>query len=156
MPWPVYINGKEAGELTEAREGLYRVFRADCAMREGLHRLWLKGEDGSAYLGLLTPRDGRLRLTVRFSRAAAAALPGRILCAADREKSQEAASPPPEAAPQPQEAPHWRPLPDGALTAFDGRFHYLALPAALPSSSPAAGRLRRIGGKDYLVFRRRA
>ncbi|MBQ6465771.1 MAG: hypothetical protein IJJ43_05850 [Oscillospiraceae bacterium] len=67
MTLPIYFGGERAGELTETREGLYRVLRADCAMREGLCRLWLHGEGRSVYFGLLAPEGGRLRLERRFS-----------------------------------------------------------------------------------------
>ena len=147
MPCPVYIDGIEAGTLTETREGLYRVFRADCAMREGLHRLWLHGGGRSVYLGLLTPAGDRLKLEKRFSRAAG--LPDQIDCARN-----SAAAPLPSPAAEPPGALVWHTLPSGALIAYDGQTQYLALPAALSPSSPAAERLRRIGGKDYLVFRR--
>ena len=145
MPIPIYLDGEKCGTLTETREGLYRVFRADCPPREGLRRLWLHGEGRSVYLGLLTPEGGRLRLCRRFSRAAA--LPERIDCARD------------SCVPQPKgrrEELLWPALPDGTLAASDGEFRYRAFPAALSPASPAAARLRRIGGKDYLVFRLRA
>lgn len=145
MPYPIYLDGEEAGVLTEHREGLYRVFRADCAPREGLCRLWLHGGGRSVYLGLLSPQDGRLRLTARFSRAAG--LPERIDCA------QNSPSPPrPRPAP-PEGGCRWQARPDGSLLAVEDGRRLLALPAALSPASPLAGRLRRIAGKDYLVFR---
>jgi len=83
MEIPVYIGGAEAGRLTLAREGLYLVLRADCEARPGFVRLWLHGAGGSAYLGLLAPEDGRLRLERRYTRAAAAALPEGAAYASD-------------------------------------------------------------------------
>ena len=154
MSRPIYIDGEEVGTLTETREGLYRVFRAECAMREGLHRLWLYGEGRGVYLGLLAPEGGRLCLTRRFSRASG--LPETIDCARDNAAPAPKTAPPPDARPPEEEKDEllWFSRPDGTLTAFDGQSHYLALPAALAPSSPVAGRLRRIGGKEYLVFRR--
>ena len=144
MAIPVYIGGKLAGTLTETREGLYRVFRADCELREGLHRLWLHGGERSVYFGLLSPEGGRLRLMRRFSRAAG--LPEAVDCARDTPA-------PARSGPPPQAGLVWRRRADGALTAGDGEHHWLALPAKLAPGSPAAARLQRIGGKDYLVFR---
>ncbi len=150
MVWPVFLGGAEAGTLTETREGLYRVFRADCAMTEGLHRLYLHGAHGSAALGLLRPEAGRLRLCRRFTRLEEAALPRPILSVSDRE-APEAVSPAPENGGE--AAPVWRALADGSLLGMQGEERFLALPAALSPGAAAAGRLRRIGGKDYLVFR---
>lgn len=148
MDYPIYIEGRESGVLTEQTEGLYTVFRADCQMRNGLIRLWLHGAGQSACLGLLAPRGGRLILTRRLSRRARAAFPGVIERVSDRPgeaPAREAPPPSPSAAP-----PGWRALPDGSLIAADGR---RALPAALPPSSPLAPFLLRIDGRDYLVFR---
>ena len=146
MSYPVYINGKAAGALDEAREGLYRVFSADCEMRAGLHRLWLHGEGRSVYLGLLAPEGGRLRLRRRFSRASG--LPETIDCASDSAAQRRKRAEPPA-----ENDLLWYAHSGGALTARRGRVRYLALPAALSPASPAAAHLRRIGGKDYLVFR---
>ena len=145
MTLPIYFGGERAGELTETREGLYRVLRADCAMREGLCRLWLHGEGRSVYFGLLAPEGGRLRLERRFSRAAG--LPGQIDCARD----SPAAVPPPKPE-TPRGGLVWRRRADGSLIASDGARRYLALPASGAAPGGAA-RLHRIGGKDYLVFR---
>ncbi len=150
MVWPIFLSGAEAGTLTETREGLYRVFRADCASAEGLHRLYLHGASGSAALGLLRPEAGRLRLCRRFSRLEEAALPRPILSVSDSETPGAA----PKAAESGEEAaPVWHALADGSLLGVQGERRFLALPAALLPGSAAAGRLRRIGGKDYLVFR---
>lgn len=75
MELPIYDGGEKVGMLTVRREGLYAVFRAELPLRDGLQRLWLCGETGSVCLGLPEPRDGRLRLEKRLSRAACAALP---------------------------------------------------------------------------------
>lgn len=157
MTLPVYLDGREAGRLSLAGEGLYTRVSADCDAREGLSRLWLHGGGGSLYLGLLAPEAGRLRLTRRFSRAELAALPGPLDCARDT-PAVPAASPAPAAPPdEPEDAEEgllWFSRPDGSLTARDGQGRYLALPATLSPADPAADRLRRIGGQDYLVFRR--
>ncbi len=144
MSRPIYLDGRVCGTLTETREGLYRVFRADCEAREGLRRLWLHGEGRSVYLGLLAPEGGRLRLVRRFSRAAG--LPETVECARDSPAPAREGTPP-------REGLVWRRRADGSLTASDGARRYLALPAARTAALRDTGRLRRIGGKDYLVFR---
>ena len=53
MEYPIYIEGRRSGTLTETAEGLYTVFQADCPRRNGLIRLWLHGGGQSACLGLL-------------------------------------------------------------------------------------------------------
>ncbi len=155
MEYPIYIEGRPSGTLTETAEGLYTVFQADCPRRNGLIRLWLHGGGQSACLGLLAPRGERLVLTRRLSRRARAAFPRLIERVSDEPRSgavPRAAPLPPEPAPgAPKAAAEgWRALGDGTLLAADGR---RAIPAALPPDSPLAPHLRRIGGRDYLVFR---
>ena len=154
MEYPIYIEGRRSGTLTESMEGLYTVFRADCPRRNGMIRLWLHGGGQSACLGLLTPRGERLVLTRRLSRRARAAFPRTIELVSDQPRSarvQQPSLPPPESARgQEPESAQWRPLPDGTLLAADGR---RAIPAALPPDSPLAPHLLRIDGRDYLVFR---
>ena len=158
MEYPILIEGQAVGTLTETAEGLYTVFRADCTLRAGLIRLWLHGGGRSAPLGLLAPCGGRLTLTRRLSRLERQALPAPIEEVSDRPapRAAPARSPartPPSHAPErpapPAAAEAWTPLPDGSLIA-DGR---IALPACLSPSSPLAGRVQRIGGREYLVFR---
>ena len=146
MPYPIYIGGEAVGALTETRQGLYRVFSADCELREGLHRLWLHGEGRSVYLGLLAPQEGRLRLRRRFSRAAG--LPDTLDCASDQSEPMRRKPKTPVRSPL-----LWHRHPGGALTAQQGGARYLALPASLSPASPGRRYLRRIGEKDYLVFR---
>ncbi len=96
MELPIYDGGERAGTLSVRREGLYAVFRAELPFREGLQRLWLCGESGSACLGVLQPRSGQLRLEKRLSRAACAALPHPLLCASlQRTPPDRSASAPP-------------------------------------------------------------
>ena len=157
MEYPIYIEGRESGTLSETTEGLYTVFRADCPKRNGMIRLWLHGGGQSACLGLLAPRGERLVLTRRLSRQARAAFPRTIERVSDQPRAAAAprtapAPPPPTPSPAPQEpdSEGWRALGDGTLLASDGR---RAIPAALPPDSPLAPHLRRIGGRVYLVFR---
>ncbi len=161
MDYPIYIEGRQCGTLTESKEGLYTVFHADCPRRNGLIRLWLHGGGQSACLGLLAPRGDRLVLTRRLSRQARTAFPRPIERVSDQPgtpqaeiRTPAAAPAPPPPGPSPEqstpEADGWRALPDGTLIAADGR---RALPAALPPGSALASHLLRIGDRDYLVFR---
>ncbi len=81
MDYPVFEGTEPIGTLAIRREGLYAVFSASLPFREGLQRLWLCGERKSVCLGVLTPRQGMLRLEKRLSRAACAKLPSPLLCA---------------------------------------------------------------------------
>lgn len=101
MELPVWENGERIGALEVRREGLYLVFRARLPLREGLPRLWLCGEGESVCLGLPEPREGRLRLEKRLSRAYCAALPSPLLgavLAAERPAPLRPA--PPESGPE--------------------------------------------------------
>ena len=152
MDYPIYIEGRRSGTLSESAEGLYTVFRAECPRRNGMIRLWLHGGGQSACLGLLAPCGEHLVLTRRLSRRARAAFPGTIELVSDlpRFSGRAAPAPPPEPPRQEAESAGWRALGDGTLLAADGR---RAIPAALPPGSPLAPHLTRIGGRDYLVFR---
>lgn len=155
MEYPIYIEGRACGTLTESVEGLYTVFRADCPKRNGLIRLWLHGGGQSACLGLLAPRGERLVLTRRLSRQARGAYPRVIERVSDEARAasgerRPTVSPAPPPSSLPEAADGWQPLPDGSLLAADGR---RALPASLPPGSPLAPHILCIGGRDYLVFR---
>ena len=172
MSLPIYIQGLPCGELNEKGEGLYTLFSADCEPREGLIRLWAHGGGRSACLGLLAPEGGRLRLTRRLSRRERASFPSPIERVDDRadeaapEPQKEPQKEPPAAVSAPEApkeepaaadaeappipgAPVWLALPDGTLLGPDGE---QAIPASLPPSSPLFTHLRRIQGRDYLVF----
>lgn len=153
MDYPVYIDGRRSGTLSESMEGLYTVFRADCPGCGGMIRLWLHGGGKSACLGLLVPDGDRLVLRRRLSRRERTAFPRTIELVSDQPRLTRAPAPPPPP-PGPSrptaESGGWQALGDGTLLAADGR---RAIPAALPPESPLAAHLMRIGGRDYLVFR---
>ena len=75
MDYPIRDGNETIGTLTVREEGLFRVFRARCAYREGVRRLWLCGEGEPVCLGVLQPQRACLLLEKRLSRAACAALP---------------------------------------------------------------------------------
>ena len=157
MEVPVLIDGREAGRLRIARDGLYTVLEAELPGRAGeIVRLWVHGGGKSAYLGVMQPWSRGLWLRRRLSRAELREFPDPIEYAADR--AGEAAEahaekpPAPAAAPEPEQGLLWTRRPDGTLTAFDGVSRLLALPAKLRTPNPRAVE-RVIEGQKYLVFR---
>ena len=93
MDYPIRDGHETIGTLTVREEGLFRVFRARCAYREGVRRLWLCGEGEPVCLGVLQPQHACLLLEKRLSRAACAALPRPLAFAA-------LARPAPESSPE--------------------------------------------------------
>jgi hypothetical protein len=85
MDIPIIIGEEEAGQLRVTREGLYTVLEAELGGAEGLVRLWAHGEGGSAYLGLMQPRDGGLWFSRRLSRRELEGFPDPIEYVSDRE-----------------------------------------------------------------------
>ena len=66
MKLPIYIDGKQEGELTVDRQGAATVMQADMRNVGRVVRLTVYGER-AGYLGVPEPEDGRLRLTRRLS-----------------------------------------------------------------------------------------
>ncbi len=66
MVLPIYIDGKQEGELTVCRQGAVTVMQADMRDVGRVVRLTVYGER-AGYLGVPEPEEGRLRLTRRFS-----------------------------------------------------------------------------------------
>ncbi len=155
---PIRIDGREAGRLSVARDGLYTVFEAALPGRGELVRLWVHGAGRSAYLGVMQPGSGGLRLRRRLSRAELCGFPEPIEYASDLEgeETEKPAGTPPvpetEPDPEPEEGLLWVRRPDGSLVAIDGAARLLALPAKLRTPNPRAVE-RVIEGKKYLVFR---
>ena len=168
MAIPVYINQEAAGALTVTRDGLYTVLETEAPHGSGLVRLWAHGGGKSAYLGVMEPQNGGLRLRRRLSRRELAAFPDPIEFVSDREREESEKSAEEEteslhntetdysACPWPAQPPEegllWYSRGDGSLTAFDGISSLLALPAELRAPDPRMVE-RVIEGKKYLVFR---
>ena len=156
MEVPVLIDGREAGRLRIARDGLYTVLEAELPGRAGeIVRLWVHGGEKSAYLGVMQPWSRGLWLRRRLSRAELREFPDPIEYAADRagEPAEASAEIPTAPAPEPgEEGLLWTRRPDGTLTAFDGVSRLIALPAKLRTPNPRAVE-RVIEGQKYLVFR---
>ena len=182
MDYPLLRSGDTAGMLRVAQQGLYTCMVVSAGAREGLLRVWVQGEGSEAYLGILQPGEGGMYLRRRLSRRELADFPQVIEQASDRQlptqeevyitKELAESIPPPSPAPAPEtfdpaptpepepkpesaiEPPAliWREQRDGSLVAKEGNYTLLALPARL-RSAPQGADLRRIGGREYLVFR---
>jgi len=148
MDYPVYSGDKVAGTARIYTQGLYTRVEASCEPMDGITRLWLRGEDKDAYIGVMSPSEGRLRISARYTRLEAEALPKRVLYASagDRPQAKPAATEPSHDA-----ADGWHEG-RGCLFKRDGQGVIIALAAEL--SGPARGvRLERIDGRDYMLFR---
>ena len=76
---PVWEGGRQTGELTVERQGLYLEFEVRSALPDGqLWRAWAIGELGAVYLGVLEPQGDTGRLHRRISCREAAGT-GRLL-----------------------------------------------------------------------------
>ena len=182
MDYPLLLGGEKAGTLRVEQQGLYTCMEVIAGKREGLLRIWVQGGGREAYLGLLQPGEGGLYLRRRLSRRELAEFPQVIEQASDQQLpprkevdiTQKSAEPAPEAPdpeptlesepePQLQSEPQpasniepptliWQERRDGSLVAKEGSHTLLALPARL-RRAPQGADLRRIGGREYLVFR---
>lgn len=182
MDYPLLLSGEKAGMLRVEQQGLYTCMEVSAGAREGLLRVWVQGGGREAYLGILQPGEGGMYLRRRLSRRELADFPQVIEQASDRQlptqeevyitKELAESIPPPSPAPAPEtfdpaptpepepkpesaiEPPAliWREQRDGSLVAKEGNYTLLALPARL-RSAPQGADLRRIGGREYLVFR---
>lgn len=90
--YPIILSGAEIGTLAVARDGLFWVFDAKCAMQKELVRLSVFGEDGEGYLGVMEPCRDSLVLTKRLSRATLAGFPQTITHAGVHEEAVAAPS----------------------------------------------------------------
>lgn len=178
MDYPLLLGGEKAGRLRVEQQGLYTCMEVSAGAREGLLRIWVQGLGQEAYLGVLQPEGDGLSLRRRLSRRELAAFPPVIEQASDqrlpiKELNIPAETPEPvpvlpppepevelevkaevenmtEAQPEPT-ALLWRARRDGSLVAEEGGHRLLALPASL-RHAPQGADLRRIGGREYLVF----
>ncbi len=144
MKYPVYIQGKECGELSISKEGLYTYITADCEMREGIIRLSIFGEGKSVKFGTLCPKNERLHLKKRYSDNEMRCLPKGIDYAADVAVTGTE----PEAMDE-ADGLLWFQTVDGSLTAFDGERSLIAIPT---DGKRVVGRYMKLEGKSYMVF----
>lgn len=148
--------GRGEGRLKVMKEGLYTVFEAVVPSNTELLRLYIRGGGKTGDLGIMKPCGASACLKRKLSRIQAAALPEKIdevfalkynekLPAAETEKTLKKI-------PVIKETPLWEKLPDGSMRSFDGKSHFLALPAKL-RTKPTGLRLMEYEGREYLVFR---
>ena len=163
--WPLILPCG-SGRVSARREGAYTVFQAECS-GEGLWRISLYGGGRELYLGLLAPDGaGGLTLTRRMTRSELSGFTGPEYAAEAGQSGAGSRQPEPrEAAPTEQEAAPatredaagapWYSAEDGTLSRFeDGRL-LVALPCeGLRLPDWASGALRRINGREYIVFPR--
>lgn len=165
MEYPLIIQGEKQGALSVERDGLYTRMEAWTETGGQLRRIWVHGGGRAGYLGVLQPWSGGMYLRRRLSRRELEAFPESIEYASDEPGAGESSAIPqarpqdPEPAPAaeaeeaiPDEELLWLRRPDGSLTAFNGHCSLLALPAELRRGGEGTV-LRRINGREYMVFR---
>ena len=162
MDYPLLLGGEKAGTLRIEQQGLYTCMEVTAEAREGLLRIWVQGGGREAYLGILQPGEEGLYLRRRLSRRELADFPRVIEQASDRQLppreevniTHKPSEPAPEEPASTMEPPTliWQERRDGSLVAKEGNYTLLALPASL-RHVPQGADLRRIGGREYLVFR---
>lgn len=168
---PLRLEGEVRGEVRVYPEGLHTVFEAVCPPAGRMVRLWLHGDGGKIYLGVMEPRGGRLHLRRAFTRMELEAFPKPIRWAG--EETADFSPLQPEIAPGGADV-YWRALPNpwslfsdtyskmlllgyrGALSAQTEAGYLLALPLrGAPPRLRGAEYLekRKIGGNEYAVYR---
>ena len=155
--YPIIIDGAVCGAVKVERHGARTEVTAKCAMRDGIVRQSLYGDDGEGYLGVLAPEEGELRLQRTLSRAQERMFPDTVLRAgpagAGRAEPEQRPEPLP---PAPEPVTGWYAAPDGALVSTDGGEKLLALPEGDKRLPPGThGEARSIEGRSYFVFRAR-
>ena len=100
--YPVLLCGEKKGTLTVSREGLITRFDAKCEDPGTLVRLSVYGGGREGYLGVMTPENGVLTLHRKLTRAALAAFPAEIECAAEAGRKISAPEQKPESARPPE------------------------------------------------------
>ena len=133
-------SNRPIGTLEMEADGLYTVFTARCELILPRLRLHVWGDDAHAYLGLMLPEDGALRLRKRLTRLECEKLPNPIRYAAGEENA-------------PPELPEWQRAPDGTLRRTEGGVELVAISRERVSVPGVPRRLLRvIDGREYLVF----
>lgn len=159
--FPLFLDGKSAGELTREEEALYTWFTARCRLPEdGLWCAWVVGKTGELRLGVLEPTGEQAVIRRRFSRRMTQPL-GELLRGEARPLSSAMADW--KAISRPEElfrTPFLRRQLRGAtgvLTRETEQGRYLALPWDVRRPFFMTGlfcfaRMQRIQGRDYAVF----
>ncbi|MGI5935540.1 MAG: hypothetical protein ACOX7I_01865 [Oscillospiraceae bacterium] len=157
--YPIIIDGNTVGSVDVSQKGLYTVFEASCPDTGELLRLWVFGSDGEAYLGVMAPQGGALRLVRRFSRAALKDFPKNITHAGPKKETQAAPSPLPAQSEQRDKSDDeeqdtiWHRASNGTLISTSNGRKLLAVPVVTPGLPISSARERRtIEGTEYLIF----
>ena len=155
----IYSKGQRCGRLETYNEGLYTVFEARVSEADGLLRLWFKSSGGIFPLGVMKPCGSSAYIKKKFTRMQMRAWPGKpeeaYILPAD-EKPLPAVSADSirlfKTAAENETASTEREFKDGSIFISDGSGKWLALPAELRKKVPGL-RLRKIGGREYILFR---
>ncbi len=87
--YPLYLDGKPAGELTVADSGMYADYRAVCrGIGPALLRAYLTGERSEMLLGVLAPEGGAYTIRRRLSHRETENLGKLLRCEARRDGEQ--------------------------------------------------------------------
>ena len=158
--YPLLWQGKSAGELTVAEEGLYTCFECVCRLPDkGIWCAWAVGTGGQLRLGVLEPEGQRGRIRRRFSRQMTAPVGkpvrGEVRPAGGSGVWEEVAAP--DTLFRTPWLRHQLRGVSGAMTGKQGNNRLLALPydPAKPFPLPplfCLARVRMIRGKPYVVY----
>lgn len=161
--FPLYRNGKPAGELTTETQTMYTYFEASCRLpKNELCCVWAVGDTGELRIGILEPVGERSVIRRRFSQQMTAPL-GKILRGEVRsvaQRTEQAIWQSVRTGTQLFRTPWLRePLrtAEGVMTRMEGGCRHVALPYDSQNPFPLTGvfcfaRLISIEGKDYLQF----
>ncbi len=84
--YPMYLDGRAAGELSVTEVGMYDDYRAACRIPgPAFLRAYLVGEQGEMLLGVLAPEGGAYSIRRRLSRRETSDLGKLLRCDARRE-----------------------------------------------------------------------
>lgn len=92
--YPIIIDGRETGEVSVTREGLFWCFNAKSEMFQDIVRLSVFGEDGEGYLGVMSPENDTLTLHKKLSRTTLASFPKSIDHCGKKGEPQYPSTPP--------------------------------------------------------------
>ena len=157
--YPLYLDGKPAGELSVTDVGMYADYRAACRIPgPALLRAYLVGERSELLLGVLAPEGGAYTIRRRLSRRETAVLGKLLRCDARREGErqwEQALSP--ERLLKSQYFSHMLRGVPGVLTQRRGERLLLAIPYDPAKPFPMTplfcfAKIRRIEGASCAVF----
>lgn len=128
--YPLYLDGKTAGELTVVETGMYIEFRAVChAFGPALLRAFLVGERGETRLGVLAPEGGVFTICRRLSRQETVGLGKLLRCEVRRNEDSawDRVRQPEQLFPAAFFSQQLKGV-SGILTKMDGERRYMAIP----------------------------